>query len=184
MNHQPAASDPHGSPQSAPPLDRPRISVRIEEALAALAMALICLITFANVVVRYLTDASFAFTEEFSVFLLVVLTLVGAAAAFARDRNIRVTFFTEKLSARAQRGFELLGLALAAVLFALVAWTGMRILGDDWKYGTTSPGIGIPQWIYSLWLPVLAVAVALRAFGRAWRIARRRGTGSEERSAS
>ena len=75
------------------PLDRPRVSVRLEEAAAAVAMALICLITFANVVVRYLTDASFAFTEEFSVFLLVVLTLVGAAGAFVRNRNIRVDYF-------------------------------------------------------------------------------------------
>ena len=83
---------PHEEP-SDNPLDRPRISVKFEEAVAAAAMALICLITFANVVVRYLTDASFAFTEEISVFLLVVLTLVGAAGAFARNRNIRVEFF-------------------------------------------------------------------------------------------
>ncbi|MCU0951374.1 MAG: TRAP transporter small permease [Burkholderiaceae bacterium] len=156
----------------SPPQDRPRISVKIEEVIAAAAMALICLITFANVVVRYLTDASFAFTEEFSVFLLVVLTLVGASAAFARNRNIRVEFFADMTPPRVRRALEVLGLALTVVLFVMVAWYGARFVADDWTFGTTSPGIGIPQWIYSVWLPVLALAIAARALGRILRLLR------------
>lgn len=155
-----------------PPQDRPRISIKIEESVAAAAMALICVITFANVVVRYFTDASFAFTEEFSVFLLVVLTLVGAAAAFARNRHIRVEFFADMTPPRVRRGLEVLGLALTIVLFVMVAWYGARFVADDWKFGTTSPGIGIPQWIYSVWLPVLALAIAGRALGRIVRLLR------------
>ena len=47
-------------------------------------MALICLITLANVAVRYLTDISFAFTEEISVFLLVFLLAPGSGAITSR----------------------------------------------------------------------------------------------------
>ena len=43
----------------------PRVPDRLEGYLAAAGMAALCLITFANVVVRYLTDVSFAFTEDF-----------------------------------------------------------------------------------------------------------------------
>jgi TRAP-type C4-dicarboxylate transport system permease small subunit len=164
--------EPKRDPAPANPADRPRISIRLEEAAAALAMALICLITFANVVVRYLTDASFAFTEEFSVFLLVVLTLVGAAAAFAHNRNIRVEFFAAMTPPSVQRWLEIGGLLLTALLFAMVAWYGARFVADDWKYGTTSPGIGIPQWIYSVWLPVLSLLIAARALGRVARLLR------------
>lgn len=154
------------------PRNAPRVTIRIEEAIAAAAMALICLITFANVVVRYLTNASFAFTEEISVFLLVVLTLVGAAAAFARDRNIRVDFFVLKLPHAARFALELAGMALSALLFTMVAWFGWRFFLDDWKYGTTSPGLGIPQWTYSVWLTVLAVLIVARVVGRLVRVAR------------
>ena len=159
-------------PRDDDPADRPRITVRFEEAAAAAAMALVCVITFANVVVRYLTNASFAFTEEFSVFLLVVLTLLGAAAAFARNRNIRVEYFAAMTSARVQRWLEIGGLALTVALFLLVAWYGARFVVDDWKYGTTSPGIGIPQWIYSVWLPLLSLLIAGRASGRIVRLLR------------
>jgi TRAP-type transport system small permease protein len=161
----------HGKP-SAGPLDRPRISVKVEEAAAAIAMALICLITFANVVVRYLTDASFAFTEEFSVFLLVVLTLAGAAGAFVRNRNIRVDYFVSRVPASTQRWLEVAGLLLTVALFLMVAWYGARFVADDWKFGTTSPGIGIPQWIYSAWLPALSLLIAGRALGRVVRLLR------------
>jgi len=156
------------------PRNTPRVTPRIEEAVAALAMAAICVITFANVVVRYLTNASFAFTEEISVFLLVVLTLVGAAAAFARNANIRVDFFVLKLPRAAQWALELLGLVLSAVLFAMVAWFGWRFFLDDLDYGTTSPGLGIPQWVYSVWLTVLSVVIVLRVLGRLHRTGRAR----------
>jgi len=164
----------HGGEAPADPRNTPRVTIRIEEAVAAAAMAAICLITFANVVVRYLTNASFAFTEEISVFLLVVLTLVGAAAAFARDRNIRVDFFVQKLPAAARFALELAGMALSAVLFTMVAWFGWRFFLDDWKYDTTSPGLGIPQWVYSVWLTVLALLIVARIAGRLVRVGRSR----------
>lgn len=150
----------------------PRIPVKIEEACAALAMALICCITFANVLVRYFTNASFAFTEEFSVFLMVVLTFFGAAAAFVRNQHIRMTYLTERMPPRVAHKVELLMMALSAVMFALMAWYGSFLFWDDWEYNTTSPGIGIPQWIYTIWLPLLSAVIFLRIVGRMIRLMR------------
>ncbi len=54
---------------------------RFERWLGALSLIVISLISLGNVVTRYLTGGSFSFTEEFSVFLLVVLTFAGAGVA-------------------------------------------------------------------------------------------------------
>lgn len=51
---------------------------------------IISLSSLANVVVRYFTDASFAFTEKISVFLLVILTFAGATVAMRSNRHIRI----------------------------------------------------------------------------------------------
>ncbi len=152
----------------------PRFSVKIEEFLGAMAMLLICVITFANVLVRYFTDESFAFTEEFSVFLMVVLTFVGASAAFAKNSHIRMTFAVGKLPPRIAHRIELVMMFAAMVLFALLVWYGSKLLADDWKFETTSPGIGIPQWLYTLWLPLLSAVIALRVAGRIVRLLRRK----------
>jgi TRAP-type C4-dicarboxylate transport system permease small subunit len=152
------------------PEDRPRLGTAVEEGIAAIAMALVCLITFGNVLVRYFTNASFAFTEEFSVFLLVVMTLAGASAGFARNRHIRMEYFVGKVPARGRRAVEVLVTACGGALFALVAWYGVKLFLDDWQYGTTSPGIGVPQWIYTVWLPVFSAIIALRIAGRLVRL--------------
>lgn len=151
----------------------PRVPIKIEEFCAALAMALICCITFANVLVRYFTDVSFAFTEEFSIFLMVVLTLFGTAAAFARNSHIRMTFLVDRMPRKLARPLEYVVLTLSALMFAIMVWYGTILFWDDWQYGTTSPGIGIPQWIYSIWLPLLSLVILLRIIGCLIRFYRR-----------
>jgi TRAP-type C4-dicarboxylate transport system permease small subunit len=163
-----------GAGALVPPEDRPRIGTAVEEGVAAIAMALVCVITFANVLVRYFTAASFAFTEEFSVFLLVVMTLAGASAAFARNRHIRMEYFVGKLPAGTHRAVEFLVTLCGAALFAGLAFYGTYLLLDDYQYGTTSPGIGVPQWIYTVWLPLLSALITLRIVGRLARLVRLR----------
>jgi TRAP-type C4-dicarboxylate transport system permease small subunit len=152
----------------------PRLPVAVEGAVAAILMAVLAAITFANVLVRYFTDRSFAFTEEYSVALMVVLTLVGASAAFAADRHIRMTYFVEKLGRPAQRRIEILVLALSLLLFLLVTWYGTRLAWDEYRFEVLSPGLGVPQWQYTVALPLLAGAICLRILGRLVRVARAR----------
>jgi TRAP-type transport system small permease protein len=137
-------------------------SVSFERAVLALLMAALCLITMANVVVRYFTNASFAFTEEISVSLMVVMTLLGAATGFYRDKHISVTFVFERLSARGRRRLVLFGLLASAVMFALLGWYGGRMAWDDYRFDVTSPALGIPQWVYTMWLPLLSLVIVAR----------------------
>lgn len=143
-----------------------RVPVRIEEALAAGAMAAICLISFGNVVVRYATNVSFAFTEEFSVFLLVFMTFVGASAAFASNEHIRITFFLERMPAPLRAACEVATFLATTLMFALIVYYGARVSYEEWFWGETSPGLGNPVWLYTVWLPVLSVAIILRVLGR------------------
>lgn len=133
-----------------------------ERNVLALVMAVLCLITMANVVVRYFTDISFAFTEEISVSLLVVMTLLGTATAFARDRHIAIVFLADRLPPRAREALACASLAASALMFGLLAWYGARMAWDDFRYEVTSPALGAPQWLYSLWLPLLSAAIVLR----------------------
>jgi len=142
-----------------------KVPPRIEDWIGVIVMILLVGITFANVVVRYFTDESFAWTEEFSVFLMIVLALVAGSAAVARDRNIRIEFFFERGSEARQRRLAILSALAVAVMFLVLAVLGARITWDEYTYGETSPGIGVPSWWYSVWLPLLSVGIALRAGG-------------------
>lgn len=153
----------------------PRVPDSIEGFIAAMVMAALCLITFGNVVVRYLTNISFAFTEEYSVALMVVMTLFGTAAAFAGNRHIRLTFLIERLPRPTARRIEYLVLAISFAMFALLFWLGGNYTWDEYRYEVLSPGLGVPQWIYTATLPLVSFIVLLRIAGRfvrVWRSAR------------
>ena len=158
-------SEPTPSPApEAAGSDEPR-SLRIEDWLTVLIMALLALITFGNVLVRYFTDASFAWTEEISIFLMILLAMVAGSAAVARDQHIRIEILTSGGSAARKRALARLGSALVALLFMLITVLSARMVWDEWRFEETSPGIGVPQWWYSIWLPVCSLAITLRAIG-------------------
>jgi TRAP-type C4-dicarboxylate transport system permease small subunit len=135
-----------------------------EDWIAALGMAALCVITMLNVVVRYATDESFAWTEEFSVFLLVLTTMAGASAAALRDNHIRIEYFLESGSPRRRRLLALGCTLLTAALFVALAFLTGRMAWDDFRYGEISMGLGVPRWWYTAWVPALSLVIAFRAF--------------------
>lgn len=148
-----------------------RIPLRIEEALLAAGMAAIALITAANVASRYLTNMSIAFTEEYSVVLMVIVALLGTAVATASGRHIRIAYFVEMLSPRGQRIAEMASAALTVVCFGILVWYGYRLAYDEYRFEVLSNGLGNPNWWYTGWLPLLSAVVVLRGVGRLVRLA-------------
>lgn len=159
------------SPDPFSPKDPPvRVPLAIEKILAASAMAALCLITLGNVVTRYLTNYSFAFTEEFSIALMVVVTMLGASIATAADRQIRITWFASLLPPAGTRAAEVVASLATIAMFVMVLVLGARLVWDEYRFEVTSPGLGEPQWIYTLMLPLLSAAVIARAFGHLRRL--------------
>ncbi|MEK7835109.1 MAG: TRAP transporter small permease [Pseudomonadota bacterium] len=141
-------------------------AVSVERGFLALVMALLCLITMGNVLVRYFTNISFAFTEEISVSLMVVMTLVGASTAFHRDRHIAIVFVVNLFGPRARERLARFSLAASMLMFGLLVWYGTRMAWDDFRFEVTSPALGVPQWLYSVWLPLLSLLIVARLANR------------------
>lgn len=147
----------------------PRVPVAIEDWISVLILAALSLITLLNVLVRYFSSASIAWTEEISVFLMLVLTLVAGSAAAARNRHIQIEFLAERCKPSMRRWLGLVGCLAVVLMFALLVWLGGYLAWDEYRYEETSPGLGLPKWIYTVWLPVLSMAIMLRALGHGWR---------------
>ena len=152
--------DSENNPASEP-LEQP--GLQIEDWITVTVMGLLALITFGNVLVRYFTNQSFAWTEEFSIFLMMVLTLIAGSAAAARDRNIRIEIFADKGSPTRRRNLAIASGAATFLLYLLLAYLGSILAWDEYRFGETSPGIGIPKWWYTIWLPLLSILIAIRS---------------------
>ncbi|MBY0336914.1 MAG: TRAP transporter small permease [Acetobacteraceae bacterium] len=157
------------APQEDPPT---RVPLALEKALLAACMAAIALITFANVVTRYTTNISLAFTEEYSVALMVAVAFLGTALATAAGRHIRIGYFVDGRRPAVRRGFEVFALLLVILCFGLIAWKGGWLVWDEYDFEVLSPGLGHPQWLYTVWMPLLCLLIIGRAAGRLIRFLR------------
>jgi len=148
------------------------VPLKLEEYTAGIAIGILGVITFANVVVRYLINFSFAFTEELSVFLMVLVALVGGSSVMAKGGHLKIMFVVDRVSPERRRVVGLIANAVTAIMFLLLAIFGARMAWDEYRFEVTSPGLGVPTWIYTVWLPLLSLAIFGRAVGvmiRAWR---------------
>ena len=143
---------------------------KLEEWLGVACMAALTLITLGNVLVRYLSDRSFAWTEEISVFLIVVMTLAGAASIAARDGHIRIEFLYDGGSARRRRMLRLVSAIATTLLFAVLAGLFGVTLADEIKWGETSMGLGVPRWWFTAPIPLFCAAIAWRAGVAGWHV--------------
>lgn len=133
-----------------------------ERWVGALALIIIALISLGNVVTRYITGGSFSFTEEFSVFLLVVLTFAGASVALRRNRHIRIGFLERALPVRFRQPLIIFQALCGIVVLCLITWYGGKLAWQEYQWQSLSPGLGLPQWWYLVWLPVLTLAMLWR----------------------
>ncbi len=134
----------------------------VERVLATLAILIIGVISLGNVIVRYITGGSFAFTEEFSVFLLVLLTFAGASVALRSHRHIRIGLLERALPTPARQGLIVVQGLCGVVLLSLITWFGGRMAWQEYQWQSLSPGLGLPQWWYLVWLPVLSALMLFR----------------------
>ena len=151
-----------------------RIPVAFEEGLSVACMALLVVITLLNVLTRYFSDQSFAWTEEISVFLMVVMTLAGASAAAGRDRHIRIEYFYDNGSAARQRLLKIFSGCTCGLLFLGLALLFARVVADEIQYAETSMGLGVPRWWFTVFSPFMCLGLALRSFGVAWSVAKKK----------
>jgi TRAP-type C4-dicarboxylate transport system permease small subunit len=135
---------------------------RPERLLASLALVIISVISLTNVVTRYVTGGSLAFTEEFSVFLLVVLTFAGASVALRRNGHIRIGLLERSLPSRGRRALILFQGLCGLLVLGMITVFGARLAWQEYQWESLSPGLGLPQWLYIVWLPLLSAAMLVR----------------------
>lgn len=137
----------------------------LDELIAAVLLGAMALLTFINVLNRYILKSSFAFTEEITVNLFVWITLLGIGIAFRRGTNLQMTNLYDAFPAKLKKASNVIAAVLGAVIFLFLIYNSVR---EIWKnmtfYHTTSEALGIPTWIYSLGTPVFSGFVLWQLF--------------------
>lgn len=133
-----------------------------EEYMCAFLIALMATLAFANVVVRYLSDQSLAFTEELIINLFVLATLLGTSLAFKRGAHLGMTFIDSLLSPRALRWVAGLVAVCGVVLFVVLFYFGLDMVFQEYESEMVTYSMALPMWWFGLSVPIGSIFVVIR----------------------
>ncbi len=133
-----------------------------EEIFSFLLFSAMALLALANVITRYFFNYPLAFTEEVEVGLMVWLTLFGAATGFKRGAHLGISFITEKFPEKIRFLFSRFTLLLTFALFAILIYFCYLQITQEIELKITSEALGVPQWIYTIGVPVGSLFILLR----------------------
>ena len=95
-------------------------------------------------------------------FFLVLLTFAGAAVAARRNQHIRIELIEHHLPPGARKVVFVLQWLVGMLVFGITVWYGSIFALQEYDWESLSPGLGLQNWMYVIWLPLLSVAIMIR----------------------
>jgi len=147
---------------------------RLEEGFIALILATMTMITFTQVVARYVFNYSFVWALETNTFLFGGLIFFGMAYGVRVGTHIGVDALVKIMSPRSARIAGAAAAALCVVYSAIMFYAGWVYVTKMYQIGIEAQDLPIPQWVPRLVLPIGFGLLFLRFGEIFYRLARGR----------
>jgi C4-dicarboxylate transporter, DctQ subunit len=145
---------------------------RVEEAVIAFLLAAMTVITFAQVIARYVFNYSFVWAVELTGVLFGGLIFIGMAYGVRVGAHIGVDAFVKILKPGAARMVGIVATLLCLLYAGIVLVGGFTYVQKMYAVGIEMQDLPVAQWIPRAVLPLGYALLALR-FGQVlWRLAR------------
>ena len=135
--------------------------------VVAWATALVVIVVFVDVVMRYAFNTSFVFTQEMEWHLFGFIFLMGAGATLLRDGHVRVDIFYQRFSQRHRAWINLIGVVFFLIPGCImIILTSLKFVSASFAImeGSPDPG-GIPyRFILKSCIPAGFFLVLLQGF--------------------
>ena len=142
----------------------------LEEFLVMLLMAAMTLITFMQVIARYVFNYSFVWALELTGVLFAWLIFIGMSYGVRLGVHIGVDALVKSLGPRAARIVGSVAAVLCIVYSVIFAWGGYQYVAKMHDVGIEMEDLPVQQWIQRSILVVSFLLLVLR-FGQVlWRI--------------
>jgi TRAP-type C4-dicarboxylate transport system permease small subunit len=142
---------------------------RLLNGIIAFSLALMAVLVFGNVVLRYAFNSGIVWSEEMSRFLFIWMCFLGAIGALRDNQHLGVDMFVKKLSS----GKKKFIFTFNNLLVLYVLWL---ILEGSWKVSvmnlhTPAPVTGLPMfyiYIIGVVMSICMIWIVIRNLYRAW----------------
>ncbi|MDQ7784404.1 MAG: TRAP transporter small permease [Desulfomonilaceae bacterium] len=132
---------------------------------AWILLAMTCIVFYATLM-RYGFDKPPIWTNETSTFLLLFVTFVPLGFVMQHDRHMIIDLVIDRMSKETRRVVNICNAFMAAGLFALLAWQGVRLAKMAFSYQWVSMEMNIPLGYPYLLVPIGSIVMVLTCLSK------------------
>jgi len=135
---------------------------RLEEVLVALALSLATILTFVEVILRYVFGSSLGFTHELVIYLLIFTGLIGASIGVREKTHIGVDIIIKNFPYKMQKVFIVGSFIISALFCGIFFILGAQHAHILIQFGQVTPEMEIPMFIPKSIIPAAFGLMTLR----------------------
>ena len=135
-----------------------KIGDRVYVTIGVLLLAALVIVVSAGIVVRYVFNSPFSWTEELVTLFFIWISFLGAAVASARHKHVVVDFLSAKISPSAKTVIGIVS-DILTMAFLIMVIIGSVILLPQMFHGSTA--LNIPKSVYYLAVLVSSALIFL-----------------------
>ena len=143
---------------------------RLEEGMMATLLALMTLLTFVQVVLRYVFNTGLVWSVEATTYSFAALVLIGMSYGVRTQTHIAVDLLTNKLPKPIRRHVALLSIVLCLVYAGLMLYGASVFVERLAALGNMARDIPAPKWLLTLVMPVGFALLAFRFLEAGWSV--------------
>ncbi|MDN5302681.1 MAG: hypothetical protein PWQ60_2195 [Thermoanaerobacteraceae bacterium] len=144
----------------------------IEEFLVVILLFVMTVVVFWQVICRFVLKASLPWSEEFSRYVLVWASFLGASIGVKRGAHIGVEAFTLILPDKLKKFIQYLAIILSIIFCLIVFKESLGIIQKQVVNNQVSPAMRIPMWWAYSAIPTGMLLMAIRFLQTMVRISR------------
>ena len=138
----------------------------VEKNVLMISLAIMVIIIFTNVVMRYVFNHSLSWSEEMARYLFVWFSWLGVSAGLKDDSHLRVELLkTALLKRKLFKSNEMLTILVSLIWLAttaIVAYYGFVVVASQASLGVVTPAMRLPVWLGYLSIPICSSIVGIR----------------------
>lgn len=122
-------------------------------------------VIFIQVIARYVFNSSLTWSEEFSRYLFIWQTWLGASVAFKENKHIQIEILESKLNVKGKITLNIIADIITLGFSIFLVMSGSNLVSQQIMRGTRSAGLGIPLAFVYASLPVSSFIICFRLVG-------------------
>jgi C4-dicarboxylate transporter DctQ subunit len=142
----------------------------IEEGLLAFLLALMTVLTFTQVVLRYVFNTGLVWSLEATTYSFAALVLVGMSYGVRTRTHIAVDLFTRKMPRNVRFYVGLLAIGVCVAYAAMMLYGSSVFVSRLYALGNHARDIAAPKWLLTVTMPLGFALLGFRFLEAGWRL--------------